>query len=348
MSQFLRVASSQPLRFVEKYLHAEEEARKYRQIEWDAAVCIQSAWRGFKQRRVVKKWINSALMIQKVFRGLKERQKYDYLVKTKLQDKRKRQFDAVATKIQAAWRGYVSRKRVLDFYGRRAYLKEVHAHNEAIKREMEAFEAEQEHIRQQQQAEKKKKKQLRQLERQHHMLSTHAQKGVISRQFGEDAEVTVRAVTRLRSVHKTMQKKLTPKKKHETLASTMKKRPQTQQPAATQQGPFLQPLQLDKIRHKKEKTSLARMNDYEPPRKPEEIFARKDDGNVFKPFANTAELQPKKEPSIFMSSNYIGFGPSDTKETYGRQTFRPEQLRSKDDSRAFATTVKGVTVFDDI
>eukprot|EP00055_Hartaetosiga_balthica_P014108 m.75750 g.75750 ORF g.75750 m.75750 type:complete len:107 (-) comp8494_c0_seq3:80-400(-) len=82
---------------------------------------------------------------------------------------------------------------------------------------------------------------------------------------------------------------------------------------------------------------------FHPPLPPR-ILQREDDGQVFHPFSNTSNLQPKKEPSIFMGSPYTGFGPGDEKMEYGRSTFR--EVDSCDE-KAFSTTVKGTTYFGD-
>ena len=42
-------------------------------------------------------------------------------------------YDRKATRIQAIWKGYITRKKVLNFYERKAYLKALEEKNEIMR-----------------------------------------------------------------------------------------------------------------------------------------------------------------------------------------------------------------------
>ena len=161
-------------RFRELYLAAEKGAEENREREWNAAVTIQSAWRGYLERKHLGHLHSSAVVIQRAFRGLMGRKAFRMMVKQELKDLRTQHYNQMATRIQSRWRGFAQRKNGLDFYARKLYLETLRAHNAVIQQELQEFEREQAAKREAELQKQAKKKRLRDMERKHVLLSTRA------------------------------------------------------------------------------------------------------------------------------------------------------------------------------
>ncbi|CAL8110700.1 unnamed protein product [Orchesella dallaii] len=102
-------------------------------VRYYAAVKIQAAWRGFLIRYNMKILHACAVKIQSWVRGFELRKKWKFVTSKAKNAKIKREMEEAATKIQAGWRGHMSRKNKFNF----AQYKEVQAKNEALRRSIE-------------------------------------------------------------------------------------------------------------------------------------------------------------------------------------------------------------------
>lgn len=164
---------------VEAIFAATDVAEENRVLEAEAAIKIQSVARmrrQFLRYRYVRRCI---IDIQRIYRGYRGRilaVKFQISVE-KL--RRRRILDYFAARIQAAFRGFYSRKWISDFYAQKRYLVQVYAKSEAIRSE-----AQDQNLRQQ--AERNDTLRTATLEEyqkatanMHHLLSTAARSGVL-------------------------------------------------------------------------------------------------------------------------------------------------------------------------
>lgn len=87
-------------------------------------------------------------------------------------------YNAAAQRVQAAWRGYSSRKNVVDFYARREYLAALAEHTAALAAEQAAKQAEMDAMAAAEEAAREETRRTRELAGRHFMLSTRAKPGV--------------------------------------------------------------------------------------------------------------------------------------------------------------------------
>lgn len=103
--------------------------------EFHAARKIQSFYRGYQVRKMVKHWNAMAILIQKSYRGYAGRKVYFIL----LQDTVQQRFDAFyaqqATHIQRVFRGFWSRKTTFDYYKMKKWIGLVKLKNDELSEE---------------------------------------------------------------------------------------------------------------------------------------------------------------------------------------------------------------------
>ncbi|EGD72877.1 hypothetical protein PTSG_04606 [Salpingoeca rosetta] len=356
-SSLFDLLATQSARFRELYLQAERDAEEAREREWHAAVRIQSCWRGYTERKALQRLHDAAGTIQRAFRGLMGRKRFRVTVKQQLKDLRTNHYNTMAARIQAVWKGYCERKHGLDYYARKAYLEALRKHNADIKHELDEFEREQAARRQAAQEKAEKKRRLRELERQHVLLSTRAQRGVLAvQEKGQDMEVTVRTVNKLQTLRKPRPPPgPSPRKTASTAApvdaSLLYSKPQ---------GPFKPPEHVVRMKTRAPRVTLKRAEPYLSPVDPSKVFERASDGVAaeeahqprFAGFSKTHKREEGHVQSVFASTPYIGEGPGDLRQTYGRQTFRSAEQElnassSTSNRLAFSTNVGRISLFDE-
>lgn len=114
-------------------------ADQYREIEYNAAVKIQSWYRLLRVKAYMKYITNAAVIIQKTFRGYLGRKSSRKIVEMKVKEMRQNYFDRMATLCQKTWRGYFSRKYIFNYYKRKAYLQAIQHKNEAVLNELKEY-----------------------------------------------------------------------------------------------------------------------------------------------------------------------------------------------------------------
>lgn len=77
---------------------------------------IQTIYRGWKVRKMIRLWNKSAVIIQKVWRGVAGRKRYYRILECTVQNRIENHYNVAATKIQALWRGFYSREHIHDHY----------------------------------------------------------------------------------------------------------------------------------------------------------------------------------------------------------------------------------------
>jgi hypothetical protein len=162
-----------------------QEAENNREIEFNAAVCIQSWYRAVRVRAYLKYLSHCAIVIQKRWRGCMDRSRFRSQLKQRAYDMRFRYYTAMAIKIQRLWRGFRSRKCIFDFYCRKRYFGELEQRNERIRKELDDY-MQQQIEKQKLEAEGDRQKQSQEfLSRNHHLISTFVQPGIYNSPFKE-------------------------------------------------------------------------------------------------------------------------------------------------------------------
>ena len=94
-------------------------------MKFVAAIRIQSWVRGNQLRKYIAFLHGSARRIQACYRGYRGRRKFQQVVNNAVNTMRDGYYTEMATKIQARWRGYYTRKYKHNFYARKNYLQVI-------------------------------------------------------------------------------------------------------------------------------------------------------------------------------------------------------------------------------
>lgn len=316
-------------------------ADQYREIEYNAAVKIQSWYRLLRVKAYMKHVTNAAVIIQKTFRGHLGRKSFRKTVEMKVKEMRQNYFDRMATLCQKTWRGYFSRKYIFNYYKRKAYLQAIQHKNEAVLNELKEYKE----YMDRQAEEKKNYEKYQRLEekakREHYLISTRQISGVYNSPYKPapaEMEYLMRNI------------KLDPSEYHDSYVKSVKANkfdlislpeglpPLTNKP----QGPFRDPLDVRKQRYRPFSPSLRCETDYESV-----TIARKEMKNkewterhhdeIFIPIDKTVY----KKPYLPMMNTTAKYGALD----YGTKAFRDEKKHEELHGGRFKTLVPKIPEF---
>lgn len=153
-------------------------AQHEREKEIKSATKIQSIVKMKQQRTQFFKVVKAVIAVQRVFRGYQARK--ETLRNMISRDGRRQMqiFHYFATQIQSRFRGYISRKKVYDFYSQRRYIAGVVAKSEAVRKEAsEALEKQLDDMSQKAEIDRRAAFE-KTLANKHHLLSTATISGV--------------------------------------------------------------------------------------------------------------------------------------------------------------------------
>jgi hypothetical protein len=208
MASLLKLRRQQPS-FKEIYLQAQKEAEENRVKEYNAAVCIQSCFRGYMSRNRLTHLRDAATRMQKLYRGWLDRKKFRAKVLTEYRSRCLNTYNNAATCIQRHWKGYYSRKTRHNYYARRAYLRAVQEQHDIIaeRQEMQRVMDEAKKLEQKRLAKEQRYRDLN--NRTHHLISTTHIQGVYAEK--KDKEDELRAtIAGLTLVHQEERKRTKP------------------------------------------------------------------------------------------------------------------------------------------
>ena len=167
----------------EDIFHRNNEVEIYRELEYSAAVKIQSWFRGARVRAYLKYLDINAIEIQRKWRGFLGRKKYRIKVKEQVCRMKLNYYNHIAAKIQKVWKGYFVRKYIFNYYSRKKYLKALEVKNELVRQELEDHAEQQEQERLWKEEALTKKKRDYQARKNHYLLSTEVKPGIYNSPF---------------------------------------------------------------------------------------------------------------------------------------------------------------------
>ncbi|KAM6979898.1 spermatogenesis-associated protein 17 [Aplochiton taeniatus] len=151
--------------------------------EHEAAVEIQSWFRGCQVRAYLRHLHRKATVIERAWRGMAGRarsrqmaQKVYFIMKMNFYNK-------MAVKIQQRWKGYYVRKYVHNYHARKRYLEGLVRMNEEVRRDLDELAEGQRQQRERLALEREEQDKTMQALKKHHLLSTQQCPGVFNSPF---------------------------------------------------------------------------------------------------------------------------------------------------------------------
>ncbi|XP_068394642.1 spermatogenesis-associated protein 17 isoform X1 [Eschrichtius robustus] len=160
----------------------------FQKQENDAAVKIQSWFRGCQVRAYIRYLHRVATIIQKQWRGYLGRQHYQLIVKLAYYTMKMNLYNAMAVRIQRRWRGYKIRKYCFNYFYLKEYLKAVSETNDAVRGALEEFAEMKEREEKKADLEREEKKRDYQARKMHYLLSTKQSPGIYNSPFRKDPD----------------------------------------------------------------------------------------------------------------------------------------------------------------
>ncbi|XP_069624588.1 spermatogenesis-associated protein 17 [Ranitomeya imitator] len=122
-----------------EYYRRCRDAEENRMMEYQAAVVIQSWFRGCRVRGYLRHLSSMTTVIQKWWRGYQARKYFRSKVKTAYFIMKMNFYNEMAVRIQKRWRGYYIRKYVHNYYALKKYLEGVAMKNNFVRKELEEY-----------------------------------------------------------------------------------------------------------------------------------------------------------------------------------------------------------------
>ncbi|XP_072546628.1 spermatogenesis-associated protein 17 [Salminus brasiliensis] len=326
----------------EEYFIRNRIAEENRQRENEAAIKIQSWFKGCRVRAYLSHIHRKATVIQKTWRGFTARQHFRERVKTAYFLMKMNFYNKMAVKIQQRWRGYYIRKYVHNYYARKKYLEALTKKNEQIRRELEDLAEHQRKERERHAMEKEEKEKYIQAQRLHFLLSTKQCPGVFNSPFRpgpDEMELRLRRVKPVRT-------RSAPKETWPTNQQTsrfMHNEERLPPIHKSPQGPFRPAVEVQQQRYRplepslRMATSITALEEAREELRRQEWRTRLID-HPFLPFSN-AHQNRKYEALLHTTSPY-------QRTEYGNKHFREENTGQLEGKKPFKTVFTTCHVFD--
>ncbi|KAI3384787.1 hypothetical protein SNEBB_006595 [Seison nebaliae] len=120
----------------------QEQAEKNRLKEYRACTLIQANVRRYFQQKRYREKLNAIRLIQSYWQAYREWIQVQKELDEKAKVIRLRFYDSKATKIQAAFKGYISRRDIFDFYRWKQYLATIEICNEETRQNLQKYKEE--------------------------------------------------------------------------------------------------------------------------------------------------------------------------------------------------------------
>eukprot|EP00057_Strongylocentrotus_purpuratus_P024578 XP_011679052.1 PREDICTED: spermatogenesis-associated protein 17 isoform X1 [Strongylocentrotus purpuratus] len=320
-----------------------KEAEEQRDIEYKSVVRIQAWFRGQRVRSYILHLHRCATILQKVWRGHLGRRVYREMIKQLMLVMRMKYYNRMATLIQKIWKGYYTRKYVANYFSRKRYLEGLIVKNEIIRKELEEYKVQQDEEKAQKLQAEIKEKVFEEARKNHYLLSTEVVPGVYNSPFKpypDEMEFILRSVKpRPPPGPKLIRENRSGKVMAPSppLPLTAPLPPIGQKP----QGPFREPLEVQKQRYKplqptlKVATSYTSVEEARAAMRGQEWVMRVND-NIFVPFTRRDR---DYDPLLHTTSKY-GHLP------YGTHYYREGDETKHITAERFQPVVSPIPVFD--
>ncbi|XP_028617236.1 spermatogenesis-associated protein 17 [Grammomys surdaster] len=156
-----------------------------RKFENDAAVTIQSWFRGCQVRAYIRHLNRVVTIIQKWWRSYLGRKYYQLIVEAAYYTMKMNLYNEMAVRIQRRWRGFRIRKYCFNYYYLKEYLRAVSETNDAIREALEEFAEMKEREERKALLEWEEKQKDHQARKMHYLLSTKQISGIYNSPFQE-------------------------------------------------------------------------------------------------------------------------------------------------------------------
>ncbi|KAL0969314.1 hypothetical protein UPYG_G00225450 [Umbra pygmaea] len=170
-------------RIKKEYFNRNRLAENNRQVENEAAIKIQSWFRGCQVRAYLSHLQRKATIIQKTWRGFKGRADFRQMAKAAYFIMKMNFYHKMSVRIQRRWRGYYVRKRIHNYYARKRYMEGLVRKNEQIRRDLDDYSEVQRREREKQALERIEREKNLQAQRLHFLLSTKQCPGIFNSPF---------------------------------------------------------------------------------------------------------------------------------------------------------------------
>ncbi|XP_004700204.1 spermatogenesis-associated protein 17 [Echinops telfairi] len=322
---------------------------QFRKKETDAAIKIQSWFRGCKVRAYIRLLHKGVTVIQKWWRGFLNRQHYQLVVKIAYYTMKMNLYNTMAVRIQRRWRGYRIRKYCFNYYYLKEYLRAVSEANDAISEALEEFAEMKEREEKKAELERQEKERDYQARKMHYLLSTKQIPGIYNSPFRKEPDPWE---LRLQKAKPLTHRR--PKVKHKYtidldswLACTSSRsfpRSEILPPINRKQcqGPFRDVAEVLQQRYKPLEPTLRVEEPINTLQEARELLRRKEcmrniNDNLFLPFSSYHKNE-KYTPSVYSPCKYDA-------DSYRHQHFREENPKKWVNAKDFQTVLPSFELF---
>ncbi|XP_054432566.1 spermatogenesis-associated protein 17 [Pteronotus mesoamericanus] len=321
----------------------------FRKKENDAAVKIQSWFRGCQVRSYIRYLHRIANIIQKWWRGYLGRQHYQLIVELAYYTMKMNIYNAMAVRIQRQWRGYRIRKVCFNYFYLKAYLKAVEETNDAVREALDEFAEIKEREEKKADLEREEKKRDYQARKMHYLLSTKQIPGIYNSPFRKDPDPWELRLQKAKPLaHRRLEvQPRRPASLSSWLACTSTRsfpRSGSLPPIDRKrcQGPFRDIAEVLEQRYKPLEPTLRVAEPVNGVKEAREEFRRQEQArnihdNMFLPFSSYHKNK-KYVPSMHLSSKYGS-------DAYGCQHFRDENPKKWVSNKDFQTVLPSFDLF---
>ncbi|XP_041710277.1 spermatogenesis-associated protein 17 [Coregonus clupeaformis] len=351
MARFVRL-QNEIERIKEEYFTRNRIAEENRQRENEAAIQIQSWFRGCQVRAYLSHLHRKATIIQKIWRGFTARAHFRQMVKAAYFIMKMNFYHEMSVRIQQRWRGYYVRKYSHNYYARKRYMEALARKNKQIRRDLEEFSEFQKRERECLAMEREEQEKTVQAQRMHFLLSTKQCPGVFNSPFRPEPD---EMELRLRRT-KPLPPRTFPRDRASLLGNTSPSAPSLSGvprafgakplppiPSKKPQGPFREPAEVWAQRQRglepslRVQTSITDLEQAQDQLRSEEWRNRTME-TMFQPFSK-AHQNRSYEGMLHTSSS---FQPV----PYGTKYFREEHQENLQGKQPFKTVFTTCHVFD--
>ncbi|XP_041491185.1 spermatogenesis-associated protein 17 [Microtus oregoni] len=161
---------------------------EFRKKENDAAVTIQSWFRGCRVRAYIRHLNRLVTIMQKWWRSYLGRKRYQLIVEAAYYNMKMNLYNEMAVRIQRRWRGFRIRKYCFNYYFLKEYLRAVSETNDAIREALEEFAEMKEREERKARLEREEKQRDQQARKMHYLLSTKQVPGIYNSPFRKESD----------------------------------------------------------------------------------------------------------------------------------------------------------------